>query len=274
MKKKIACMLRLQDETNRRLAEDWKQRDWSFKLAAKVEAAELADHLSYKWWRLKKPDMPQARMEVVDIWHFVLSDLLRDAPNIATPSFIADTFRHAGDKRAKAQTPGRGCTVLHGGGRYIRYAGIFCRVVRCRRSLICRFVLPICRQGRVKPFSLAQRLRRRYLRQNMGRTRRQRMADGDTEPKCRLSRSERAGRYAERDRRQAGATVPALIRPFPVKQRRRCVECGAFFVKSQTHIGSDRLFLCLFFRLVFLLVCRHQAPSSRACPQAPPARTK
>lgn len=105
MEKKIACMLRLQDETNRRLAEDWKQRDWSFKLAAKVEAAELADHLSYKWWRLKKPDMPQARMEVVDIWHFVLSALLRDAPNIATPSFIADTFRHAGDKRAKAQTP-------------------------------------------------------------------------------------------------------------------------------------------------------------------------
>lgn len=49
MEKKIACMLRLQDETNRRLAEDWKQRDWSFKLAAKVEAAELADHLSYKW---------------------------------------------------------------------------------------------------------------------------------------------------------------------------------------------------------------------------------
>ena len=105
MEKKIACMLRLQDETNRRLAEDWKQRDWSFKLAAKVEAAELADHLSYKWWRLKKPDMPQARMEVVDIWHFVLSALLRDEPNKATPSLIADTFHHAGDKRAQAQTP-------------------------------------------------------------------------------------------------------------------------------------------------------------------------
>ena len=105
MEKKIACMLRLQDETNRRLAEDWKQRDWSFKLAAKVEAAELADHLSYKWWRLKKPDMPQARMEVVDIWHFVLSALLRDEPNKATPSLIADTFQHAGDKRAQAQTP-------------------------------------------------------------------------------------------------------------------------------------------------------------------------
>lgn len=105
MEKKIACMLRLQDKTNRRLAEDWKQRDWSFKLAAKVEAAELADHLSYKWWRLKKPDMPQARMEVVDIWHFVLSALLRDEPNKATPSLIADTFHYAGDKRAQPQTP-------------------------------------------------------------------------------------------------------------------------------------------------------------------------
>lgn len=105
MEKKIACMLRLQDETNRRLAEDWKQRDWSFRLAAKVEAAELADHLSYKWWKLKKPDMPQARMEVVDIWHFVMSAILRDAPNIAAPSFIADTFRQVGNKVGTKQTP-------------------------------------------------------------------------------------------------------------------------------------------------------------------------
>ena len=105
MEKKIACMLRLQDETNRRLAEDWTQRDWHFRLAAKVEAAELADHLSYKWWKLKKPDMPQARMEVVDIWHFVMSAILRDAPNIAAPSFIADTFRQVGSKVGTKQTP-------------------------------------------------------------------------------------------------------------------------------------------------------------------------
>ena len=39
---------------------------------------ELLDHFGWKWWKLQPGDLDQVRLELVDIWHFGLSDLLRD----------------------------------------------------------------------------------------------------------------------------------------------------------------------------------------------------
>lgn len=87
----IEYMMKIQDESNSRLNPDWKSEGWDFKTAIKVEAAEAADHLGYKWWKQGEPDLAQARMEVIDIWHFLLSWLARDAglrTNLLTQSVL------------------------------------------------------------------------------------------------------------------------------------------------------------------------------------------
>ena len=56
---------------------DWASSpDIRFPRAAWVECAELMDHVGWKWWKHQEPDVAQARMELVDIWHFGLSDIM------------------------------------------------------------------------------------------------------------------------------------------------------------------------------------------------------
>lgn len=76
VREKLVEMLMLQDETNRKVFPDWRYRltATDFRVAFLVEAGELADHLGYKWWSQKEPDLDQARMEAVDMWHFLMSE--------------------------------------------------------------------------------------------------------------------------------------------------------------------------------------------------------
>lgn len=71
-------MVLLQASHNRELAEDWPERGFAFYRAVWVECAELLDHYGWKWWKHQEPDLEQVRLEVVDIWHFGLSMLIRD----------------------------------------------------------------------------------------------------------------------------------------------------------------------------------------------------
>src|SRR5690606_37979069 len=43
-----------------------------------VECAELMDHYGWKWWKKQTPDRDQVVLELIDIWHFGLSDLLQE----------------------------------------------------------------------------------------------------------------------------------------------------------------------------------------------------
>jgi len=79
---KIETMLKMQDATNTQtIGADWKTRpneEINWGRAIYMECAELIDHLGWKWWKKKGPvDMDQARLEVVDIAHFVFSFALR-----------------------------------------------------------------------------------------------------------------------------------------------------------------------------------------------------
>lgn len=49
--------------------------------ASWVEAGELMDHLSYKFWKHSPANYAQAQLELVDIWHFILSELLLNSYN-------------------------------------------------------------------------------------------------------------------------------------------------------------------------------------------------
>jgi C_GCAxxG_C_C family probable redox protein len=76
MKQKILTMLELQDAMNRKVNEDWRDAGYPWYRAIWTECAEMLDHYGWKWWKHQKPDMQQVHLEIVDIWHFALSDLI------------------------------------------------------------------------------------------------------------------------------------------------------------------------------------------------------
>jgi hypothetical protein len=72
-KNKVQIMLQMQHDLNVLLANDWINRKLPYYRAVWVEAAELIEHKGWKWWKHQSEDTPQMQMEVVDIWHFLLS---------------------------------------------------------------------------------------------------------------------------------------------------------------------------------------------------------
>lgn len=72
----LGAMAELQDIHNRQIAEDWRERGFEFYRAVWIECAELLDHFGWKWWKGHDPDLEQVKLEIVDIWHFGLSELM------------------------------------------------------------------------------------------------------------------------------------------------------------------------------------------------------
>ena len=97
----------LQYAANDNMAEDWTQQDRMsipFFRASYIEAVEAIEHMGFKWWKKKVPDYSQAKMELIDILHFAVSDLLRESAfSIGQAALIAEdsrsypvTFYHIG----------------------------------------------------------------------------------------------------------------------------------------------------------------------------------
>ena len=86
--RKVGVMLALQDEMNRRVDADWLARDRAWYRAIWIECAELMDHYGgWKWWKhAAPPDVEQAVLEIVDIWHFGLSLRIRPGEPVAAPA--------------------------------------------------------------------------------------------------------------------------------------------------------------------------------------------
>lgn len=73
----LSAMAAMQEAHNRQIHADWRGRGYQYYRAVWVECAELLDHLGWKWWKRQETDLAQVKLELVDIWHFGLSDLLR-----------------------------------------------------------------------------------------------------------------------------------------------------------------------------------------------------
>ncbi|MEZ5557316.1 MAG: dUTP diphosphatase [Pseudomonadales bacterium] len=73
----LGTMAEMQDQHNRHVHSLWREQGYAYYRAVWVECAELLDHFGWKWWKHQRPDLDQVKLEVVDIWHFGLSDLLR-----------------------------------------------------------------------------------------------------------------------------------------------------------------------------------------------------
>lgn len=73
----LAAMAEMQERHNRLVHPQWASQGHEYYRAVWVECAELLDHFGWKWWKKPQADIEQAKLEIVDIWHFGLSELIR-----------------------------------------------------------------------------------------------------------------------------------------------------------------------------------------------------
>lgn len=71
-------MVILQDKLNCIINPNWIEKNLDYYLAIQMETAEAIEHLGWKWWKKQEPNMSQVRLEIVDIWHFVLCQYISD----------------------------------------------------------------------------------------------------------------------------------------------------------------------------------------------------
>jgi dimeric dUTPase (all-alpha-NTP-PPase superfamily) len=91
MKNKLETMLDMQDAMNSRVNPDWRQANSEWYRAIWTECAEMLEHYGWKWWKHQQPDLDQVRLELVDIFHFAMSDyLLREADKQAVVDRIIE----------------------------------------------------------------------------------------------------------------------------------------------------------------------------------------
>lgn len=72
----LRSMLELQNTLNSVINANWINQNYPFLRAAFVEAAEALEHHGWKWWKSQTPDYYQLQIELIDILHFYLSDVL------------------------------------------------------------------------------------------------------------------------------------------------------------------------------------------------------
>ena len=73
----LRTMAEMQDAHNCHVHPEWRTQGYDYYRAIWVECAELLDHFGWKWWKQQQADADQVKLEIVDIWHFALSDLIR-----------------------------------------------------------------------------------------------------------------------------------------------------------------------------------------------------
>ncbi len=71
-------MLELQDNFNKRVHPKWREQNYDWDTAIVVEASESIDSIPslWKWWRKGEDDLENFKVEIIDIWHFVMGKLM------------------------------------------------------------------------------------------------------------------------------------------------------------------------------------------------------
>ena len=69
-------MLELQATMNSKVDPDWIDAKYPYLRAVAIEGAEAIEHHGWKWWKKQQKDLAQLQMELIDIWHFFLSEIL------------------------------------------------------------------------------------------------------------------------------------------------------------------------------------------------------
>lgn len=73
----LVTMLTMQDSFNKKVNPDWVNAKYLWTDAIMIEGVEAMEHYGqWKWWKKQNPDISQTVMELVDIWHFIMSDMM------------------------------------------------------------------------------------------------------------------------------------------------------------------------------------------------------
>lgn len=75
-KDQATTMLTLQASMNAKVDPNWVQARYPYLRAVAIEGAEAIEHHGWKWWKKQDKDLAQLQMELIDIWHFILSEIL------------------------------------------------------------------------------------------------------------------------------------------------------------------------------------------------------
>lgn len=95
---KLQEMLRTQDGLNRLINADWKTAKNPWTRAIWIEAAELLEHVGWKWWKQQTPNYTQAEIELVDIWHFILSLYVENVNEASLGELASAMAYHMNDR--------------------------------------------------------------------------------------------------------------------------------------------------------------------------------
>lgn len=76
LKEQATRMLELQSRMNAKVNSAWLDAGYPYLRAVVIEGAEAMEHHGWKWWKAQNRDLSQLQMELVDIWHFILSHIL------------------------------------------------------------------------------------------------------------------------------------------------------------------------------------------------------
>ena len=66
-----------QDQLNSRITSDWANQGYPWYRAIWIESAEILEHYGWKWWKKQEKHEAHIQMELIDILHFGISDMLQ-----------------------------------------------------------------------------------------------------------------------------------------------------------------------------------------------------
>lgn len=78
----------LQDKMNSKINPEWRTAGYEYLRAVVVEGAEALEHWGWKWWKKQETDQGQFNVEIVDIWHFILSEAIKHHGNEGALAFL------------------------------------------------------------------------------------------------------------------------------------------------------------------------------------------
>jgi len=107
-KEMLKAMFKEQDALNQQLSSYWyKEPKFNYPRAIVMELAELIDCFNWEWWKNKDVNTKNIIIEVVDVWHFLISWLLQQEYYFANKSLdlIAEQVHYFYDKVSYTTNP-------------------------------------------------------------------------------------------------------------------------------------------------------------------------
>ena len=98
----IKEMFKKQNEFNEYTIKNWKKANLNWRRAIWLECAEAVESTDWKWWKKSPTDEENLKVELVDIWHFIMSYIMVHKKAIAErPKDYNYLFMKADEKKVK-----------------------------------------------------------------------------------------------------------------------------------------------------------------------------